>query len=82
MAALLSIFQKLGTKYKNKHIVNYYLDKEKKFDGFTKIDLEYDDAVAPIKVAKNEKSEGSLVITGKKATFTYLCHGGKWTILK
>lgn len=64
--ALLPIFQILGTEYTNRHIVSRYLDKDKKFDGFTKIDFEYKDAVASIKVAKAAKSEGSLVITGTK----------------
>ena len=64
--ALLPIFQILGTGYKCKHIVSRYIDEEKTFDGFTKIDFEYENAVASIKVAKAAKSEGSLVVTGTK----------------
>ena len=62
--ALLPIFQILGTKYKTKHIVSMPLKSNKQFDGFTKIDFVFEDAVASIKVAKAAKSEGELVITG------------------
>ncbi|MBE6105125.1 MAG: glycerol-3-phosphate cytidylyltransferase [Anaerovibrio lipolyticus] len=64
--ALLPVFQILGTEYKEKNIVTKYIDPEKKFDGFTKIDFIYPEAVATIKVAKTAKSEGNLVITGTK----------------
>ena len=64
--ALLPIFQILGTNYKKKTIVTKWLDKDKKFDAFTKIDFIYDNAVASIKVAKKAKSEGELIITGTK----------------
>lgn len=64
--ALLPIFQLLGTDYIDKHIVSHYIDRRKKFDGFTKIDFVYSHAVASIKVAKSAKSEGELVITGTK----------------
>ena len=64
--ALLPIFQILGTNYKQKQIVSSFIDNEKKFDGFTKIDFVYDKAVASIKVAQTAKSEGELVITGTK----------------
>lgn len=64
--ALLPVFQILGTKYMEKHFFSQYLDREKSFDGFTKIDFVYPEAVASIKVAKAAKSEGSLVITGTK----------------
>ena len=64
--ALLPVFQILGTEYKEKHIVSQYIDEEKEFDGFTKIDFVYPEAVATIKVAKAAKSEGNLVITGTK----------------
>ena len=64
--AMLPIFQILGTNYKSKQIVSSFIDKEKKFDGFTKIDFVYDKAVASIKVAKTAKSEGELIITGTK----------------
>ncbi|MCR5176805.1 MAG: Gfo/Idh/MocA family oxidoreductase, partial [Anaerovibrio sp.] len=64
--ALLPVFQLLGTGYIDKHIVSCYADEAKTFDGFTKIDFIYSNAVASIKVAKMAKSEGSLVITGTK----------------
>ena len=64
--ALLPIFQILGTKFIKRHIVSRYVDEEKRFDGFTKIDFIYSEAVASIKVAKAAKSEGSLVVTGTK----------------
>lgn len=62
--AMLPIFQLLGTEWKSKAIVTHYLDKAKTFDGFSKIDFVYDNAVASIKVGRAAKSEGELVITG------------------
>ena len=62
--ALLPVFQILGTKYTDRHIFNTFVDDEKKYDAFTKIDFVYPNAVASIKVAKAAKSEGSMVITG------------------
>ena len=64
--ALLPVFQILGTRYTDKHIVSQYIDKNKSFDGFTKIDFVYPKAVASVKIAKAAKSEGSMVITGTK----------------
>lgn len=64
--ALLPVFQILGTNYKSRRIVSRYLDANTRFDGFTKIDFLYDNAVASIKVAKSAKSEGELIITGTK----------------
>ena len=64
--ALLPIFQLLGIKYKSKSIISMILDKEIKFDAFTKIDFVYEKAVASLKIAKAAKSEGELVITGTK----------------
>lgn len=65
-AAMLPVFQILGTKYLDKHIVSHFEDEGCKIDGFTKIDFVYPEAVASIKVAKTAKSEGCLVITGTK----------------
>lgn len=62
--ALLPVFQLLGTNYCEKHITTWQLDNG--FDGFTKIDFLYPNAVASIKVAKAAKAEGELVITGTK----------------
>lgn len=64
--ALLPVFQILGTNFVNKNIITWLLDKDKKFDGFTKIDFLYSESVASIKVAKAAKSEGELIITGTK----------------
>lgn len=64
--ALLPIFMLLGTEYQKKHFSSYYLDKEKKFDLFTKVDFNYSNAVASLKVGKGVKSEGDLIITGTK----------------
>ena len=64
--ALLPIFQILGVDYNNKTINSLMLDDNSNFDLFTKIDLQYDNAVASIKVANSVKSEGELVISGSK----------------
>ncbi len=63
---LLPVFQLLGTDYLKKTIVSKILDKELNFDGFTKIDFTYKNAVASIKVAVSAKTEGELVISGTK----------------
>ncbi len=62
--AILAVHRILGTGYRRKHILSAYGGKH--FDLFTKIDFEYDNAVASIKVGKGVKSEGELVITGTK----------------
>lgn len=64
--ALLPIFQLLGTNYRSKSIVTKLLNKEINYDGFTKIDFVYDNAVASVKIGKAAKAEGELVITGTK----------------
>lgn len=64
--AMLPIFQLLGTGYQSKRITSHLLDERSLFDGFTKIDLTYDRAVASIRIAKAAKAEGELVITGTK----------------
>ena len=64
--ALLPVFQILGTDYVEKRIVTKLIDVPNRFDGFTKIDFVYDNAVASIKVAKAAKAEGELIITGTK----------------
>ena len=64
--ALLPIFQLLGTKDYSKRIVSHIINKETMFDGFTKIEFVYPNAVASIKVAQMMKSEGDLVISGNK----------------
>ena len=63
--AMLPIFQILGTDYKNKTINSLFLD-DSNFDLFTKIDFQYENAVASIKVANSVKSEGELIISGSE----------------
>ena len=62
--ALLPIIQLLGPNYKSKVITSSFLDREQRFDMFTKIAFVYDHAVASIKVGKGVKSEGELIISG------------------
>ena len=64
--AMLPIFQILGTDYVQKQIISNYLDREKKFDKFTKVAFIYPHAVASLKVGKGVKSEGELIISGTK----------------
>jgi len=62
--ALLPIFQILGINYNNKTINSLTLDEKQNFDLFTKIDFQYENAVASVKVANSVKSEGELIISG------------------
>lgn len=64
--ALLPVFSLLGTNYTKKHFSSYYLDKELNFDLFTKIDFNYKNAVATVKIGKGVKSEGELIVSGTK----------------
>ena len=64
--AMLPVFQILGVNYVNKRIASHVIDEKQLFDGFTKVDFVYSNAVASIKVAKGAKSEGELIITGTK----------------
>ena len=61
---MLPDFQLLGIDYKSREIVTHMIDKNSKFDAFTKINFVYHNAVASIKVGKGIKSEGDLVISG------------------
>ena len=54
----------MGVNYKNKTINSLTLDEKQNFDLFTKIDFQYENAVASIKVANGVKSEGELIISG------------------
>ena len=65
-AAMLPIFQLLGTSYRQKNISTIFLDKENNIDAFTKIDFIYPGAVASMKVAKGAKAEGEMIIAGTK----------------
>ena len=62
--AMLPIFQILGVDYKNKTINSLFLEDKPNFDLFTKIDFQYENAVASIKVGNSVKSEGELIISG------------------
>lgn len=64
--ALLPIFQILGVNYNDKRINSLVLDGKPNFDLFTKIDFQYENAVASIKVANSVKSEGNLIISGSE----------------
>lgn len=65
-AALLPVFQLLGTEYRQQMIVSRIADEKQMFDLFTKIDFVYSGAVASVKVGKGVKSEGELIISGTK----------------
>jgi choline-phosphate cytidylyltransferase len=64
--AMLPVFDIFGVDYKKKYITTHFVDEERKFDGFTKIDFVYDKAVASVKVGIGVKSEGELIISGTK----------------
>ena len=63
-AALLPIFQILGTEYTQKRITTLFLFFFANMDAFTKIDFAFRGAAASIKVGKAAKAEGELIITG------------------
>lgn len=69
--AMLPVFQLLGNEYRSATITTHLIDTENLFDGFTKIDFVYPNAVASVKVAKAAKAEGELIITGTKG-FIYV----------
>ena len=62
--ALLPIFQIMGTDYKDARILSRL--KSADFDQFTKIDLTYEHSTASIKVGREIKSEGEMIISGTK----------------
>lgn len=64
--AMLPIFQLLGTKYCRKDIITRFINKEKMYDGFTKISFIYPNAVASMKVGQGAKSEGEMIVSGTK----------------
>lgn len=65
-AAMLPVFELLGTAYAEKRITSFFTEPDDNYDIFTKIDFTYPDAVASIKVGRGFKSEGELVIGGTK----------------
>ena len=64
--ALLPILQILGTSYVNLSTYTACSEEYPDIDGFTKIDLKFDHAVASIKVGMSIKSESDLVVSGSK----------------
>lgn len=64
--ALLPIFQILGTDYIRHSIYSASSEDYPEIDGFTKLDMEYEHAVASIKVGTSIKSESDLIISGSK----------------
>lgn len=64
---VLPVFQLLGTSWRDLRIASRNLEGvPSHLDSFTKIDFEYDDAVASVLVGKGIKSEGELVVAGTK----------------
>lgn len=64
--AMLPVFQLLGTDCRQIHISSIIIDEALNYDGFTKIDFLYKNAIASVKVAKAAKAEGELIISGTK----------------
>ena len=62
---LLAILKLLGMKYRDIRFTSYK-NSEAGVDLFTRIDLNYSDAMATAKVGLGVKSEGSLVISGTR----------------
>ncbi len=60
---LLPVFQILGTDYSS---MQHFSLKDNKYDHFTKINFNYPDATATIKVGTGVKSEGELIVSGTK----------------
>ncbi|MBQ7251915.1 MAG: adenylyltransferase/cytidyltransferase family protein [Kiritimatiellae bacterium] len=63
-AALLTVFQLLGTHWERVRRKSFFAEGAEDFDLFTKYDFEYEGAVASVKVGKGVKSEGELVVSG------------------
>lgn len=63
-AALLPIFQLLGTDYKQRQIVSCQSGVHGGFDVFSKVSFIYEHATATMKVGRGIKSEGDLVVSG------------------
>lgn len=63
---MLPVFQILGHDYKQKMITSKMTNKEMMQDAFTKVAFVYESAVASVKVGKDVKSEGELIVSGTK----------------
>ena len=64
--ALLPIFQILGVEKTQIRIASRCSEKNRLFDDFSRISIDYVNAVASAKVGAGAKSEGDLVISGTK----------------
>lgn len=64
--ALLPVFQILGTGYNSIDFFSIGLDDTPDIDGFTKVNFNYENATATIKVATTAKSESELIISGTR----------------
>ncbi len=64
--ALLPVFQLLGINYRECRITSHFVDKNCKYDAFSRIDFIFQNAVATVKVGQGVKSEGELIISGTK----------------
>ena len=64
--ALLPVFQLLGTDYVDVKLISKLLDKDSRYDQFTRINLIYPNGTATVSVGRGVKSEGELVISGTK----------------
>ena len=64
--ALLPVFQILGSNYKSIDCFSIPSDSETDNDGFTKLNINYADATATIKVGTSIKAESELIISGTK----------------
>ena len=62
--SFLPVFQLLGTNYKKIGFFSIHSDENPDIDGFTKIDFQFNDSVATVKVGTNIKSESDLIISG------------------
>ena len=74
---LLPVFKLLGTDYKN--VQFYTMKDEKGVDIYTKVYVEYEQAIATAKTGVAVKSEGQLVISGTKG---YILAESPWWLTK
>lgn len=64
--ALLPVIELLGTEWVDAQVFSRIVNEELQFDDFSKISLQYSNAVSSSKVGKGVKSEGELIISGSK----------------
>lgn len=77
---LLPVFKILGLKYHNIYSKSYDVDGIK--GGYSKINIEYDNACATLSLGIGVKSESDMRISGTKDIFIFHLHGGNLNILK